>query len=114
MSPNSDPITLVTLADERYALALAMMGRSLADTRRSARPVNLYVVDGGIAPETRQHLVASWDSNQLHVEFVAPQFGRERALPVWGRLPPLTYVRVFVPLLVPADCARRSFSIPTC
>jgi lipopolysaccharide biosynthesis glycosyltransferase len=109
MSPDSDPITIVTLADERYALALAVMGRSLADARRSTRPVHVYVVDGGIAADTKRHLVASWDSNQLHVEFVAPQFGRERALPVWGRLPPLTYVRVFVPLLVPAACRKAIF-----
>jgi lipopolysaccharide biosynthesis glycosyltransferase len=109
MHPNSDSITVVTLADERYALALAVMGRSLSESLRSSRPVMLYVVDGGITAETKRHLVASWDRDRVHVAFVPPQFGRERALPVWGRLPPITYVRVFVPLLVPPTCRKAIF-----
>jgi lipopolysaccharide biosynthesis glycosyltransferase len=101
--------TVVTLADERYALALAVMGRSLSDTTQSDQIIQLYVVDGGLRPETKQRLLNSWDRERLQVHFVSPQFGRERSLPVWGRLPPLTYVRVFVPLLVPEHCGKAIF-----
>ncbi len=99
-------ITVVTLADERYALPLAVMGRSLADNMRAGRRADIYIVDGGIAPETKRRLVASWDRERIRATFVAPQFGGARELPVWGRLPPLTYVRVFVPALVPDDCSK--------
>lgn len=110
MTPRAtDAVTLVTLADERYAVALAVMGRSLSESTPSDRRLLLYVVDGGITPETKQHLRASWNHDQLQVEFVPPQFGGERALPVWGRLPALTYVRVFLPALVPADCHKAIF-----
>ena len=102
----SERMTLVTLADERYALTLAVLGRSLSENSRSGRCATLYVVDGGIAPETKRHLIASWDPERIRVEFVPPQFGEERELPVWGRLPPLTYARVFVPLLVPEECRK--------
>src|SRR5258707_178007 len=47
-----------SLADERYALTLAVLGRSLSKTGRSGRCATLYVVDGGIAPETKRHLIA--------------------------------------------------------
>ena len=110
MHPDSDEaITLVSLADERYALALAVMGRSLCESLQSARRVMLYVVDGGIAADTKRRLLASWDDDRLTVAFVPPRFGRERAVPVWGRLPPLTYARVFLPLLVPPACRRAIF-----
>src|SRR5262245_4033832 len=99
-------ITLVTLADEHYALPLAVLGRSLADHLRAPEPATLYVVDGGLAPDTKRHLLDSWDPQRLRVEFVRPQFGDERVLPVWGRIPALTYARVFVPLLVPDDCSK--------
>jgi lipopolysaccharide biosynthesis glycosyltransferase len=102
-------LTVVTLADERYALPLAVMGRSLVENICSGRRATLYVVDGGITPETKRHLLASWDPERMRVEFVPPQFGRERVLPVWGRLPPLTYVRVFVPLIVPVGCGKVIF-----
>jgi lipopolysaccharide biosynthesis glycosyltransferase len=102
-------VTLVTLADERYALPLAVLGRSLTENLCSGCRATLYIVDGGIAPETKRHLIASWDPERLRVEFVPPQFGQERELPVWGRLPPLTYVRVFVPLVVPRGCGKVIF-----
>src|SRR5258707_13280335 len=79
-----------SLADERYALTLAVLGRSLSENSRSGRCATLYVVDGGIALETKRHLIASWDPERIRVEFVPTQFGEERELPVWGRLPPLT------------------------
>ena len=106
MSMNAQGVTIVTLADERYALTLAVLGRSLTENIRSGHRVNLYVVDGGIAPETKRHLIASWDPERIRVEFVPPQYGQENKLPVWGRLPPLTYARVFVPLLVPEECGK--------
>ena len=99
-------ITLVTLADERYAVPLAVLGRSLAEHLPSGGRTTLYVVDGGIALDTKRHLLASWDPERLRVEFVLPQFGQEHDLPVWGRLPPLTYARVFVPFLVPEECSK--------
>jgi lipopolysaccharide biosynthesis glycosyltransferase len=102
-------MTLVTLADERYALPLAVMGRSLMENIRPGCDATLYIVDGGITPETKRHLIASWDPERMRVEFVPPQFGHDHALPVWGRLPPLTYVRVFVPLIVPAECRKVIF-----
>jgi lipopolysaccharide biosynthesis glycosyltransferase len=99
-------MTVVTLADERYAMTLAVMGRSLSENIRAGCHATLYVADGGITTETKRHLMASWDLERIRVEFVRPQFGHEHNLPVWGRLPPLTYARVFVPLLVPEGCTK--------
>ena len=69
MHPNPDEaITLVSLADERYAIALAVMGRSLCESLPRTRRVMLYVVDGGIAAETKRRLLASWDHDRLTVD----------------------------------------------
>jgi lipopolysaccharide biosynthesis glycosyltransferase len=108
-SGGDNRVTVVTLADERYALALAVLGRSLCDTTEATRPLTLVVVDGGLTEDTKRHLLDSWDLDRLNVRFVAPQFGSERVLPVWGRLPALTYVRIFLPLLVPDDCQKAVF-----
>ena len=99
-------LTLVTLADERYALPLAVLGRSLTDNLRPGLHANLYIADGGITPETKEHLIASWDAERLSVRFVPPDFGTESALPVWGRLPALTYARVFLQSLLPQECSK--------
>jgi lipopolysaccharide biosynthesis glycosyltransferase len=103
---DSRDMTLVTLADERYVVTLAVLGRSLSENISPGFRATLYVVDGGIPAETKQHLIDSWDTERISVRFVAPQFGQNHELPVWGRIPPLTYARVFVPLLVPEECTK--------
>jgi lipopolysaccharide biosynthesis glycosyltransferase len=103
------PVTVVTLADEQYAVPLAAMGRSLCENMRPGGSAVLFIIDGGLTPATKQHLLDSWDLQKLKVRFVAPQFGQDVELPVWGRLPPLTYVRIFVPLILPEITGKVIF-----
>ena len=102
-------LRIVTLADENYAIPLAVMGRSLFDNLGAGRSVSLSIIDGGIAPQTRERLLASWNLRQASVEFVPPCFGGATALPIWGRVPALTYARIFVPAYVSAACSKAIF-----
>ena len=79
----------------------ASLVRSLIENLPPHRTVSLRVVDGGIAPTTKERLLDSWKDERLHVDWVEPSYGGESELPVWGRLPPLTYARIFVPHYVP-------------
>jgi lipopolysaccharide biosynthesis glycosyltransferase len=93
------PIRVVTLADDRYAMPLAVMGRSLLENHRPGRPLRLTVIDGGVTPENRARVERSWSgaaAGSAEWKWVAPSFGRARRLPVWGRVPALTYARIFL------------------
>lgn len=96
----------MTLADERFALALAVLVRSILDHLGAGRRLRLVVVDGGIAPASRQRLSASWSDPRLSASWRAPEFGATETLPVAGRIPPLTYARLTAPALLPRDCER--------
>ena len=101
-------VTVITLADEGYAMPLAVMVRSLLDHLGAGRTVRVVVVDGGIAPATKQRLRDSWQGsegwNRCQVEYVAPCYGGARYLPVWGRVTVLTYARLSVDAYVPRGC----------
>ena len=99
-------MTIVTLADERYALPLAVLFRSLSDNLIAQSRANLLVIDGGISAESKLRLRASYSPDRLDVRYVSPHFGGEEQLPVWGRLPALTYARIFVPELVGEGCGK--------
>ncbi|MGZ8202203.1 MAG: glycosyltransferase family 8 protein [Burkholderiales bacterium] len=105
----AERLTVITLADENYAVPLAVMGRSLFDNLGHGRFASLTIIDGGLTPRTKERLLASWNLKQGSVEFVAPCFGGATALPVWGRMTPLTYTRIFTPAYVPANCAKAIF-----
>ena len=91
------PIRILTLADEQYAMPLAVMGRSLLEHHCSGRPLGLTIIDGGITRESRDRVERSWQGateSPVRWEWVSPDFGRARDLPVWGRVPALTYSRL--------------------
>ena len=101
----AEPLHVLTLADEAFALPLAVLVRSSLDHLAPHLRLCLTVVDGGIRAGTRARLVASWTDPRLSVVWCAPPEGL--ALPrTFGRIPPLTFARLCVPRLVPSGCTR--------
>ena len=102
-------ITVVTLANDAYSLPLAVMVRSLLETLSPERNLQLAVIDGGISAANRQRLELSWRDTpawpRCEVRFVPPVYGSSR-LPVWGRVPSLTYARISVADYLPAGVTR--------
>jgi lipopolysaccharide biosynthesis glycosyltransferase len=103
-------VTVITLADETYAMPLAVMVRSLLDHLSPERAVRVVVVDGGITPRTKQRLNDSWRGSagwpSCQVDYVAPCYGGVGNLPVWGRGTTLTYARLSAAEYVPSECRR--------
>ena len=66
-------MAVVTAADARYALPLAVMGRSLIDNLSPGRKIALYVLDGGIPARDRRKVMASWDLSRFSVQWLKPR-----------------------------------------
>lgn len=90
-------IHVLTLADASYAMPLAVTVRSLLENHQSDRLLTITIVDGGISKPDRAKLESSWNgasTGRSHWQFVAPSYGNADNLPVWGRVPALTYARL--------------------
>ena len=91
------PIHVLTLADDRYAMQVAVLVRSLLEHHSSNRLLSIKIVDGGFSAENRVRLNQSWQGatqNPARWEFVPPSLGMdEQAFPASGRIPVLTYAR---------------------
>lgn len=105
-----DPVTVITLADESYAMPLAVMVRSLLDHLAPGRAIRVLVIDGGITPETKQRLNDSWRGSPgwplCDVDYIAPRYWGNGKLPVWGRVPALTYARLSAAEYLPSETRR--------
>jgi lipopolysaccharide biosynthesis glycosyltransferase len=53
------PIRVVLTTDDAYALPATVTLRSLLDAYRASRPLELYVIDGGLSDDSRRRLVDS-------------------------------------------------------
>lgn len=100
-------LDLVTLADQDFALPLAVLVRSIFDHLAEGARVALTVIDGGIEPDTKARLEESWRQDRLGLEISwRPPEVEGVELPVMGRIPALTYARLNAPALLPKECER--------
>lgn len=104
-----DDVTLVTAADDAYALPLAVMVRSALDSLDNSRRVRLVVLDGGLSAETKGRLLASWDAGRIDVQWIRPDIAVLEGLEVSRHISLATYFRILLPSLAPADVTRALY-----
>jgi lipopolysaccharide biosynthesis glycosyltransferase len=98
-------LDVLTLADENFALPLAVLGRSILDHIRSGIRLRITVVDGGISAESRDRVTRSWDEG-VEVRWCEPLMGELDELVSIGRIPPLTFARLRAASMLPPDRER--------
>jgi lipopolysaccharide biosynthesis glycosyltransferase len=107
--PGPNRITVVTAADRRYAVALAVMGRSLIDNLSPRWKLDLHVLDGGLPVRDRRKVLGSWDPSRVAVRWIRPRARDLRGLP---RLPwygDAIYFRFLAPKLLPPRVRRAIY-----
>lgn len=106
--PASQPkeITAATAADEGYALPLAVTVRSAIDSLGPHRRLRLFVLDGGIEPNTRRRLEQSWVDPRVQIEWLRPDSGLVDHLPVSDHVSKSCYLRLMLPDLLPGDVGK--------
>jgi len=102
---------LVTAADDRYALPLAVLLRSAEHNLRTDGRLEAYIIDGGIRSRNRRRIEQSVDAARLGIHWVAaPSPSDVEGLPVFGHATVSTYYRVLVPRLLP-DALRKAIYV---
>jgi lipopolysaccharide biosynthesis glycosyltransferase len=104
-----NPVIVVTAADDRYALPLAVMGRSLIDKFSPDRRLVLYVLDGGIRARSRRKVLGSWDLTKVEVRWTRPSLGCLRGIPVFPRFGLASYFRLLIPEVLPRTTRRAVY-----
>ena len=97
-------LNLATLGDERFILPLSVFGRSLLAHLRNDVQVELLVIDGGISSRGKERLLSCWQDPRLAVRWHAADVEQLPRISRLGRIPALTYARLLIPMLLPADC----------
>jgi lipopolysaccharide biosynthesis glycosyltransferase len=109
-------IRVLTISDDAYSMPLAVMVRSLIEHHRPGRKLEITIVDGGISAENRQRLESSWKtagpSDAITWRFVEPKYSDPKILPVWGRIPIVTYSRLLAADYTDDQTGRIVFLCP--
>jgi lipopolysaccharide biosynthesis glycosyltransferase len=108
-APAEGPISIVSAADDNYAMPLAVTIRSVIDHLSPTQRLNVSILDGGLTDTSKARLARSWRSPQVTVQFLRPPVEQIADLKIENHLNLVTYLRLFMPSLLPADQDRVIF-----
>ncbi|TWT37105.1 General stress protein A [Posidoniimonas corsicana] len=106
LSATNNEVVAATGADEGYALPLAVTVRSAIDSLSADARLRLFIIDGGLSPETRDRLEASWQDPRVCIEWVDPDIGAVEHLPVSDHVSTTCYLRLMLPECLPGDIGK--------
>ena len=106
MSRSSDPIVIVSAADERYVRPLAVMLQSLRTNLSPGRTAALYIADGGISERDRERLAHPWIASGSTVQWFRISDAAFAGLPLWGRMSVAVYYKLWLAKLLPQSVQK--------
>jgi lipopolysaccharide biosynthesis glycosyltransferase len=97
-----DLIHVIAAADQNYALPLAVMVRSLAETTPTHRAVVVHILDTGLSEDARDGIGRSIaEFSNISLDIVPLSIERFDGLTPWQHITTTTYARLFIPELFP-------------
>jgi lipopolysaccharide biosynthesis glycosyltransferase len=108
-STGEPPITVVSAADDNYAMPLAVTIRSAIDHLAPSRQLNVCILNGGLTERSKARLLRSWRAPNVAVRWLEPPIEQIADLKTENHLNLVTYLRLFMPSLLPADLDRALF-----
>jgi lipopolysaccharide biosynthesis glycosyltransferase len=103
------PISVVAAADDNYALPLAVTIRSAIERLAPGRQMTVNILDGGLSAITKERLLRSWSVPQVAVKWLQPPVEQIADLKTENHLNLVTYLRLFMPILLPQTQERVIF-----
>ena len=94
---------IVCAADNRYAMPLAVMLRSVAEHLPKGTSVKVWVMDGGISRWNKRKIVSSLPLHVLQIQWVTVDAGLLVDMPVFGHVSLSTYYRFLLGAILPPD-----------
>ena len=104
-----EPITVVSAADDNYAMPLAVTIRSAIDHLAPGRRLNVCILNGGLTSASQERLLRSWSDPRVSVQWLDPPVEKIADLKTENHLNLVTYLRLFMPVLLPPTQKRVIF-----
>jgi lipopolysaccharide biosynthesis glycosyltransferase len=105
---DADPV-VVLAADDGFAMPLAVTIRSAIEHLAVVRTLIVYVLDGGIRPETKQRIERSWPVGRYRLHWIAVDPDVLAQAPISGHANRVNYYRVLTPWLLPTSVRRAIY-----
>lgn len=106
---NATPISIVTVADNHFAVLLAGLLKSIEVNHKTDEPINIYIVSDKISASNKKKLVNSCTSALISFTWfeLADVISRDIKLPLDNTSWPMNvYARFLIPYFIPQDVEK--------
>lgn len=100
------PLTLVLLADERYAMPLATTLSSIARSNRRHWPIQVHVLQDGMSDRSRQRVLDSVPSQSIAILWHGVNLSSFASLSTLPHISRMTYARFLIDQCLPQALRR--------
>jgi lipopolysaccharide biosynthesis glycosyltransferase len=100
---NSQPLTIVCAADDKYVMPLTVTINSVLANLRNHQQIVVFVIDGGIRQSNKHKIINSLSTEKVDVkiQWVQPRADLLEKMKVSGHVTVATYFRLLIPDLLP-------------
>ena len=102
-------LTVVTAADARYAMPLAVMLRSLVVNAKPDTVIDLYILNVDIGWWKRKKIERSLRGYPININWTTPTVAVLSQAPISGHISLASYFRILAPDLLPPQCQRAVY-----
>ena len=102
-------IPVVCAADDKYAMPVAVMARSILSNLDSSQSLLLFVIDGGIEEHNKQKILKSLEHTQCTIEWLKPSNDLLKNLKLTRYFSVAMYYRLLIPELLPQHFDRAIY-----
>lgn len=106
MNDDSRGISIVSAADDKYAMPLGVTIRSAIDHLGSEQAVNIYILDGGLSRQSKARLGRSWRDPRTTITWLSPDLNQVNDFRTESHLNHVTYLRLLMAELLPSQLNR--------
>ncbi|NMG11520.1 glycosyltransferase family 8 protein [Brasilonema sp. UFV-L1] len=104
-----ESIIIVCAADNRYAMPLAVVIRSVLENVRSDRLCTFFIIDGGISQKNKNKILKVSDSKQCIITWLKPPDDILDNMKVSGHIKVATYYKILIPILLPDNYCKAIY-----
>jgi len=107
-----DPIAVVCVCDNHYAILLAALIKSIEANHHTSEKVEFFIVEDGITTKNKARIVNSVNPEMISIHWLimADCLPKNAKLPVdKSSLPLNIYIRLFIPYFIPKEMKKVIF-----
>ncbi|HAX74442.1 MAG TPA: glycosyltransferase family 8 protein [Cyanobacteria bacterium UBA11372] len=106
ITSDKDPIVLVLVADNNYAMPLAATARSAIFNLNPNKKIEIVIIDGGIKEYNKKKIIKSIKENNVEIKWVQAERETFKNLKVYLHFTKAIYYRILIPRILPQEVKK--------